>query len=315
MSAQAAAPAHPSSTPSKKVNAAKLYVRGSVSNGMGLAILYCLSHYLGLQRYVLIAGGIQLFVFIIHGLPYRSEKFYDLSGSFTHLSVVTASLIFDERKRSPRQIFAAISAVVWMSRLGTFLYARILRDGRDARFDGIKPVCLSFMGAWTIQAVWVSLIELPVVLLNDRDDNLGLGLTDLVAMGLWIVGFLLEAAADSQKMAFRDKPENKGRWIRSGLWRYSRHPNYFGEMLMWSSLAFLASSSTGFTISTKEAAVMHFAWLSPLFTAFLLLLVTGVPAVEKAGFKKWGSEPEYMNYMKNTSCLLPWFPAPEMKED
>uniref|UniRef100_A0A7S3ZC58 Steroid 5-alpha reductase C-terminal domain-containing protein n=1 Tax=Lotharella globosa TaxID=91324 RepID=A0A7S3ZC58_9EUKA len=304
----------PSSSPAK-VNVVKLYLRGCVSNGIGLAILFSLSYYLGLQRYVLIAGGIQLLVFVIHGLPYRSEKFYDLSGSFTHLSVVASSLIIDVRKRSPRQVFAALAAVVWMSRLGTFLYARILRDGRDVRFDALKPVWLSFMGAWTIQAVWVSLVELPVVLLNDRDDNLELGIVDLIAMGLWILGFLLEAAADSQKMAFRDKAENKGRWIRTGLWRYSRHPNYFGEILMWGSLSFLSSSSTGFSASTQEEAVMHFAWLSPLFTAFLLLLVTGVPMVEKAGLKKWGSEPEYVHYMKNTSCLLPWFPAPEMKED
>jgi len=89
-------------------------------------------------------------VFILHGLPNRSEKFYDLSGSLTHLAVVGTALLVEDEKKNGRQLFAALAATVWMTRLGTFLYNRILRDGKDERFDRLKIVWLSFMGAWTI---------------------------------------------------------------------------------------------------------------------------------------------------------------------
>jgi steroid 5-alpha reductase family enzyme len=292
------------------VNVAKLYVRGTVSNLAGVSILASIAYFLDLGLYVAVAGGLQLAVFLLHGLPQSSEKFYDLSGSFTHFAVVAASLMSQTKLRTPRQLFVAIASVVWMTRLGTFLYSRILRDGKDARFDHIKPVWLSFMGAWTIQAVWVTLIQLPVVLLNDRTDAAGTGSVDVVLMALWLFGFLFEAAADTQKMVFRDDPANKHRFITTGLWQYSRHPNYFGEILMWSCMAGLAS------VSALHSGILalHAAWLSPAFTAVLLLRVSGVPMVEKAGQKKWGDDPAYQQYMKSTSCILPWFPAGENSE-
>lgn len=278
---------------------AKLYKRGMVTNGCGVIILGVVSYFLGLQTYVLIALGLQYAVFLFHGLPMRSEKFYDLSGSFTHLALVFTSLVSERRERSPRQLFAAVAAVLWMTRLGTYLYSRILKDGKDERFDRLKPVWLSFMGAWTLQAVWVTLIEMPVVLLNSHDDLAATTNLDLAAMACWVIGYIVEATADTQKQAFRNIPSNRSKYITTGLWRYSRHPNYFGEILMWSSLAVLASM-----------AGLHAAWLSPLFTVLLLTKVSGVPMVEKAGLEKWGNDPAYMHYMEKTSCIVPWLPAP-----
>ena len=144
---------------------AKLYLRGLISNSVSVCILGAIGHYLELYTAIYVAVGIQLAVFLFHGLPQSSEKFYDLSGSFTHLAVVlTAILSAEPRTFSPRQIMLAIASVLWMTRLGTFLYNRILKDGKDERFDRIKPVWLSFLGAWMIQAVWCVVIQLPVLL-------------------------------------------------------------------------------------------------------------------------------------------------------
>jgi len=288
----------------------KLYVRGTISNLAGFGLLASIAHFLDLGRYVAVASGIQMAVFILHGMPQRSEKFYDLSGSFTHLSVVATALVSETKVRTPRQLFVAIASVVWMTRLGTFLYSRILRDGKDGRFDNLKACWLSFMGAWTIQALWVTLIQLPVVLLNDRSDASATTIADFILMALWLLGFLLEAAADTQKMAFRDDAANRHKFITTGLWQYSRHPNYFGEILMWSCMAGLASLSA----IRQGIPSLHCAWFSPAFTALLLLRVSGVPMVEKAGLKKWGEDPAYLHYIKNTSCIIPWFPAGEVAE-
>lgn len=283
----------------------KLYIRGAVSNSVGIALFLLIARGLGLELYVGVAAGIQYLVFALHGCPNRSEKFYDLSGSFTHLALVATSLTRETRARSPRQIFTALTATLWMTRLGTFLYSRILRDGKDARFDNIKPVWLAFMGAWTIQALWVSITELPVLLINDRDDTAPVTVVDYLGMLLWFAGFLIEAAADSEKMVFRDDPANKGKYITTGLWSYSRHPNYFGEIMMWCAQALVVSSAA---LQLGEWKLL-WAWASPAFTALLLLRVSGVPMVEKAGMKKWGEDPAYIHYVKNTSCIVPWHPA------
>ena len=287
----------------------KLYVRGAVTNTLGLLILFAISRIReGLWLYVTIAIGLQYAVFALHGLPNRSEKYYDLSGSFTHLAVVAASL-FETRARTPRQQLLSLGSAVWMTRLGTFLYIRILKDGKDARFDPLKGVWLAFCGAWTLQACWVCLIQLPLLLLNTSDDTATpLGPVDGLALLLWLVGFGCECAADAAKFAFRLDAANKGKFITHGLWRFSRHPNYFGEILIWSSTA-LAVSVAGLRASDYS---LLWAWLSPAFTALLLLRVSGIPMVEAAGEKKWGDDPRYRHYVEHTSVLVPWFPAPPL---
>lgn len=121
-----------------------------MSNGITGALLFWYAWGLKLELYVYIAVGLQYVVFLLHGLPYKSEKFYDLSGSATHFAVVAASLLSKEQVRSPRQLTIALFSVVWMTRLGSFLYLRISKDGKDGRFDEVKKVWLAFMGAWTI---------------------------------------------------------------------------------------------------------------------------------------------------------------------
>ncbi|KAJ1460585.1 hypothetical protein M885DRAFT_509635 [Pelagophyceae sp. CCMP2097] len=277
-----------------------LMKRGCVTVGVSLALLFGSSVALGLQFYAGLALGIQLAVYLFHGLPFKSERFYDLSGSATHFAVVSAALMRHGSARSARQTLASLAAVLWMTRLGSFLFLRIERDGRDERFDRIKLHWLAFFGAWCIQALWVVLVEAPILLLNEAEDSMPLSLFDVVCLGAWLAGFGLEAVSDAEKFVFRCDEKNRGKFITTGLWAFSRHPNYFGEMTMWAALAALCAQSTQ----------RYGALVSPLFTAFLLLKGSGVPLVERAGLKKWGGDPKYLHYMAQTSCIIPMRPAP-----
>jgi len=289
---------------------AKLLIRGTVSNSLALGLLALVGWSLDLWPFVAVALGMQVAVYLLHGLPFRSEELYDLSGSATHLAVVLGALV-SSQTRTPRQLVTAVMAIVWMTRLGCFLFLRISKDGKDGRFDNLKQCWLSFLGAWTIQAVWVTFIQLPVLLLNAKPDTVALGPVDAVCAAFWLAGFLLEAAADNQKFVFRSKPENRGRYITSGVWRYSRHPNYCGEITMWTSMAVCA---TACAVQGGDNQ-LYAAWVSPAFTCVLLFFVSGVRLVEAAGDAKWGAEPEYRNYMQNTSCIIPWFPAKELPKE
>jgi len=277
--------------------------RGLVVTFVSLAVVVALTTTLRLPpSFGLIAFGLQWGFFLLQGWPQRSEKLYDASGSLTHLSIILAGLLHDP-VRSPRQILLSIFAVVWCTRLGTFLFNRISQDSKDSRFTELKEEFWSFSIDWNLQVLWVFLLELPVMLVNTSPQP-PTGLWDVLGWSLWCSGFLLEAVADGQKFAFRGDPSNRGRFITTGLWRYSRHPNYFGEILMWIGLCM---SFTSCVSSTAQLL----AWISPAFNALLLIYVSGVPLLEKAGAKKWGQEPEYRHYMENTSCIVPWLPAPE----
>jgi len=285
----------------------KNFVRGVITNTGGLTILYLVT-LIGptLWRPVIIALGIQLAVFFFHGLPNSSEKFYDLSGSFTHFAVVLASMMTCPGGASPMQVLYGLLSTLWMVRLGTFLFLRILRDGKDPRFDEVKKVKIRFLGAWTLQAVWVVLVQLPVILVSMVEDTApaAVYVLNAVVLAAWAAAFMLEVVADVQKFSFRQDPANRHKFITTGIFQYAQYPNYCGEIAMWCAAAAGASLFGLFTGNV----VMLFAWLSPLFTAFLLLKFMGVPALKAAGEKKWGSDPQYRHYVDNTSMLIPWTP-------
>jgi len=281
-------------------------VRAMVVTTVAVSTLFGLSRMMNFSPVpAVVALGLQWGFFILHGAPQRSEKLYDASGSLTHLLVVLSALVADTY-RSPRQLITPVLSVVWCARLGTFLFNRIAADSKDSRFDGMKENFWQFSVAWNFQAMWVFLLQLPVLVVLNTVQQPPINLLDLAGWALWFTGFLLQSIADAQKFSFRSQKENKGRFITSGLWRYSRHPNYFGEICMWVGLALTATSCiNGNTFN-------YLAWLSPAFDAFLLLFVSGVPMLEKAGEEKWGQEPLYRHYMQNTSCIIPWLPAKEL---
>lgn len=270
-----------------------------------------ISYALGVEKYALVALCLQWGVYLVHGLPNNSEKFYDASGSLTHLSLILLSAI-SHPIRHPRQVVNSVLCVIWLVRLGTFLFNRILKDGRDTRFDDMKKVPIRFLGVWTLQALWVFLVDLPVVIINNKvldEASAGSSLQwcDYLGWALWAVGFLCEAIADAQKMVFRADPANHDKFITTGLWAYSRHPNYFGEILMWCAMCL--------TCSSMWQGAEYLGLLSPAFTTLLLMKVSGVPMLEAAGKKKWGTDPAYQHYMSRTSCILPMAPAPPLKSD
>lgn len=229
---------------------------------------------------------------------YRSqtEKYYDLTGTLTYLSVTTFALVLSGRT-DVRSVLLAALVMIWAIRLGTFLFRRIQQSGKDDRFDKIKPDFFRFLNAWGIQALWVTLTSAPAIIAITSMKRTELGIFAIIGLLLWLVGFIIEVVADYQKTQFRKNPDNKGKFIQTGLWSRSRHPNYFGEIVLW----------TGVTIIAIPA-LQGWQWvalISPVFVTLLLTRVSGVPMLEAKAEKKWGGQPDYESYKAQTPVLIP----------
>ncbi|KAK3277823.1 hypothetical protein CYMTET_14195 [Cymbomonas tetramitiformis] len=284
----------------------------SILLGQGLAYCGREGEQLALHSIAAVAILIQWIVFI-PSYFFQTERFFDFTGSLTYLSLVALSFAQESGPKSPRQIILTTFTAIWAIRLGSFLFTRINRDGGiDTRFTDIKNKIVRFFNLWTIQGLWVFITALPVFIINcKRSASQPLGARDTVGFVLWGLGFACEVIADAQKTAFKHKPANKGRWIEEGLWYYSRHPNYFGEIMLWCGV---------FLSSTKDLeGVQYIAILSPMFVTFLLMKVSGIPMLEKASFKKWGNDPQYQDYLARTSALdgvisIQWKAPPTVTE-
>jgi steroid 5-alpha reductase family enzyme len=272
-------------------------VRGIISNTICLAVLFGVGFPMKLLVSAAVSLGINWLVFLVHALPQNSEKFFDATGSLTYLALIGSAQVLTETSGLRRYVSSSM-VVLWCVRLGSYLLMRILQDGKDARFDDFKKNNVRFLGVWSIQALWCFLVASPALVMITSDacgDTLGI--PDYVGWAVWVLAFLIEVIADKQKSDFRKDPANKGKFITTGLWAYSRHPNYFGEISMWVGICI--SGSTCFR------SAQWLAWLSPLTTLVLLTLVSGVPLLEATGDKRWGQLPEYQHYMKHTPCIFP----------
>lgn len=227
----------------------------------------------------------------------RTEKFYDLAGSLTFILLSLLSLKWGDSFYHRQKIQTAFICI-WALRLGSYLFFRIMSEGYDHRFDRVRDHPLKFLLYWTIQGVWVFVTLLPTLILNFKKEDQPLSVTDYFGWTLWTVGFLLETVADWQKFRFRSDTINKGRFIRTGLWSISRHPNYFGEILLWFGLFISASS----VMNGKE----YLSVLSPVCVAFLIIRVSGIPLLENSAFKRWGTSPAYAEYVQSTAVLIPF---------
>lgn len=226
---------------------------------------------------------------------FRTEKFYDLTGSATF--ILLSYLSHSWSGNTFRQFINSHMVIGWACRLGLYLFLRILKDGKDKRFDQAKADPMKFFTFWTIQGVWVFVTLLPTLMLNNTKRDVPVGIRDYVGWGMWTVGMLFEVVADAQKSAFRASPDNEGKFITTGLWSLSRHPNYFGEILLWFGL-YVSNSSV--LRGWEQLAV-----LSPVFVHLLITRVSGIPLLEKAADKKWGGQAEYEIYKRNTPSLIP----------
>jgi steroid 5-alpha reductase family enzyme len=242
-----------------------------------------------------LAFAIQWLAFIAAYLL-QTESFFDLTGSLTYISV-TAIAVLLSPVVDGRSILLLGLVVVWAARLGTFLFRRIRRAGKDARFDEIKPSFLRFLNTWTLQGLWVTLTlaaALAAITTTTRKE-----LDPFAAIGflVWVFGFSFEVAADTQKSRFRADPKNKGRFIHTGLWAWSRHPNYFGEIVLWVGVAIITLP-----------VLRGWQWvtlISPAFVALLITRISGVPILEKQADERWGGQEEYEAYKERTPVLIP----------
>jgi steroid 5-alpha reductase family enzyme len=226
----------------------------------------------------------------------QTERFYDLTGSLAYISV-TAIAVALSPALDARSILLLGLVVVWAARLGTFLVRRIRKAGKDDRFDALKPSFVRFLLAWTLQGLWVSLTLAAALAAITTTVRAPLGIVTWAGVAIWATGFAIEAVADAQKGRFRGDPANKGRFIRSGLWAWSRHPNYFGEIVLWAGVALIALPVLqGWQLVTL---------VSPVFVALLLTRVSGVPLLEKKADTTWGGQPDYEAYKVATPVLVP----------
>ena len=226
----------------------------------------------------------------------QTEKFFDLTGSITYISLITLALVLSG-KFDGRSILIFLMVVIWALRLGTFLFRRVRKAGKDDRFDDLKPSFLKFLNVWNLQGLWVTFTFAAALVAITSTNIKPLDIFALLGFLLWALGFSFEVIADAQKSRFNANPENKGKFIKSGLWSKSRHPNYFGEIVLWVGVAVAA-----------VPVLSGWQWvaiISPIFVTILLTRISGVPLLEKKADKKWGGQEDYEAYKKNTPVLIP----------
>eukprot|EP00475_Leptophrys_vorax_P029607 TRINITY_DN4369_c0_g1_i1.p1 TRINITY_DN4369_c0_g1~~TRINITY_DN4369_c0_g1_i1.p1 ORF type:complete len:311 (+),score=62.86 TRINITY_DN4369_c0_g1_i1:34-966(+) len=246
----------------------------------------------------LITVGIQLLFFFV-AFACQFDKVTDLAGTFNFIVVAVLTLLLN-KTYFHRQVVVTVLVVVWGVRLGGFLVYRVLKRAKDARFDEMRSNFFKFLGFWIFQMFWVWLVSLAVIFLNATTNDVKLSVADYVGWGLWGFGFLLEAIADQSKSNFNNDTSNRGMFISSGVWGISRHPNYAGEIIMWTGL--FISCAVSFPSNTPSAFV---SILSPIFTFLILMFLSGVNLAEERYNKQFGDRQDYCDYRTKTSPLLP----------
>lgn len=246
-------------------------------------------------------GIILSFIFhwllFIPAFIFKTEKFYDLTGSLSYITIILYVLISSNNGiNNFGNVILSSLIIIWTLRLGSFLFFRIKKAGEDKRFREIKKSFSWFFMAFTFSGMWVSICALCAL----TGISNGIELTGVTYIGilLFVIGFILEIIADTQKTNFRKLKDNKDKFITTGLWKYSRHPNYLGEIILWIGVAIISYSSLEIN--------QLFTLISPIFTYLLLVYVSGINLLEKSGEKKWGGLNEYKKYKKETPRLF-WF--------
>lgn len=241
-----------------------------------------------------IAFGINWLAFI-PSMRARTERYYDLVGGVSYVSVTIAAVLLSSDLDLRATLVAAMVSI-WSLRLASFLFKRILKAGSDSRFDDIKTKPSHFLMAWTLQGLWVLLTAAAALAVITGGTREPLGVIGIAGIAIWVFGMLVEIVADRQKSNFKDNPDNEGKFIDVGLWSWSRHPNYFGEIVLWTGMAIVA-----------VPVLQGWQWatlISPLFVTFLLTRVSGVPALEEKADERWGGQDDYERYKRRTPVLV-----------
>ena len=246
-----------------------------------------------LQNVILYVFLIQWALFI-PAYVFKTEKFYDLAGSSTYIFAV--SYILYDSSQNLTNLILGTAIIIWAVRLGSFLFFRIKKAGEDKRFKEIKQSPTRFFLAWSLQGMWVSVCSLCALTALSTENGVVLNGYLYLGFGLFLTGFLIEIIADKQKSKFRSNLDNKDKFINTGLWSKSRHPNYLGEIILWLGISIMSISSL--------SGLQYLTLVSPLFTYLLLVYVSGVRLLEESGNKKWGHLNSYKEYVKNTPVLF-----------
>jgi steroid 5-alpha reductase family enzyme len=242
-----------------------------------------------------IAYVLQWLIFIPSYLTH-SERYFDLTGSLTFITV-SALVLFVSNNINQRSIILVLFIAIWAFRLGAFLFSRINKAGEDRRFREIKQSFPRFLMAWTLQGLWVSFSLAAALAAISSSISKSIGIIGSIGILLWIIGFFIEVVADRQKNIFRADPKNTDQYISTGLWAWSRHPNYFGEILLWFGIAILAYP----VLQGWQKITL----LSPIFVFILLTRISGIPMLERRALEKWGRDKNYVSYKANTPVLFP----------
>lgn len=226
----------------------------------------------------------------------QTERFFDLTGSITFQLVAILALILVDDRDARTWILAAM-VLLWALRLGIFLFRRVTRAGKDGRFDELKTSWQRFLLVWTMQALWVTFTAGAALAAITSQEREPLGILGYAGIAIWVLGYGVEAVADAQKSAFSSDPTNKGEFIRTGLWSISRHPNYVGEILLWTGVAMVAAAAL--------SGWQYLTLLSPVLIYAQLRFASGVPMLEERADEKWGDREDYQAYKRSTPVLFP----------
>lgn len=252
-------------------------------------------------------NGMSLFIicasvsFVLHWIifipsfAFQTEHYFDLTGSISYLSAVALAFYLNPSV-DPRDVLIGLLIVVWAVRLGSFLFMRVKQDGKDDRFTIMKTQFHWFLMTWTLGGLWVFLTMAAGLAAITSNTTQPFGLMAYLGLALWIFGFSIEVIADRQKRAFKKNQQKDKEFITSGLWAWSRHPNYFGEITLWIGLTLIALP----VLSGWQLVTL----ISPVFVYILLTKISGIPLLENRGMKKWGSDPEYIDYVNRTPALI-----------
>ena len=246
--------------------------------------------------------------FVLHWIAFipsymaKTEKFYDIVGTVAYLSVLAAAssltVISSNNNLELRSIIAISLVFIWALRLGVFLFIRVLRVGEDRRFREVKQNFSKFLVWWSVSALWVFLTAANALTMIINNVSSTDDLYFYFGLLLWLIGFSFEVIADEQKRRFKSDKNNKDAFISSGLWRFSRHPNYFGEILLWVGMAIIALPTL--------IGWQYVTLISPIFIYLLLTRVSGVNLLEERADQKWGGTEEYDSYIERTPELIPF---------
>ena len=246
--------------------------------------------------FILIVAVLLQIIFFIPSFLLKTEKYYDLVGSLTYITTVSLAYFSVENKTMIDSIIY-FYVMVWALRLGIYLFRRVRNDGKDVRFEQAKRHFLWFLQYWMGQALWVSLTACTAIIgiLSPEDDLLPV--LAMIGMALWLSGFTIESVSDYQKRVFRKENDPSEAFIHTGLWAKSRHPNYFGEIMLWTGIAVIASNTL--------TGIEYITLVSPIFVYILLTRMSGINKLEQIADERYGHLEEYQRYKRNTPVLVP----------